>query len=85
MPDLATRPAPTVDLGPVVDALLRDVQGRVERIDIERLLGRLLDQQFADARVTTYLPILLHRAARQVLMAPGRPPAATQAAPRPAP
>jgi hypothetical protein len=56
-----------VDLGPVVQAIAHELSGAVEPERIEALLRDLLEQEFSDARVTTFLPIFLHRVARDSL------------------
>ncbi len=59
-----------VELGPIVQAVTRDLAGAAVSGDrIEVLLQQLLDQEFSDARVTTFLPIFLHRYACETLRA----------------
>jgi hypothetical protein len=58
-----------VDLGPVTEAVLRSFAGHVPRERIEALLCRLLEEEFSEARVTTFLPIFLQRVACETLRA----------------
>jgi hypothetical protein len=59
--------SPSVDLEPIRQALLREAQGRVALQRIDQVLQDLLAHEFRDARVSAYVPILLHRAARESL------------------
>jgi hypothetical protein len=60
-----------VDLAPVADAVSRSFEHRIERARIEAVLGSLLaSERFAAARVATFVPILLHRAACERLREP---------------
>lgn len=53
-----------VDLAPITESVSRSMNGQVAAGEIERLLHALLaGDEFATARVVTYVPILLHRAA----------------------
>lgn len=73
------RPVPTapttgeapVDLLAVREALLRDGPGPADAAFIDSLLGELMDERFRHARVPTFVPIFLYRAAREVLAARG--------------
>lgn len=68
MPQLDSLPnAPTIALDPIVQTLSRQLQGAVSAAHIEEVLRDLLTHEFADARVPTYLPIFLHRAASEAL------------------
>lgn len=58
-----------IDLEPIRQALLREAQGRVAPERIDALLQDLLAREFSDARVSTYVPIFLQRAAREALWA----------------
>jgi hypothetical protein len=64
-----TTPTPGIDLEPIRQALLREAQGRVAPERIDELLRELLLRDFADARVSAYVPIFLQRAAREALRA----------------
>lgn len=55
--------AASVDLGVITDSVLRSFAGEVPREHVERLLTELLEQEFSTARITTFLPIFLHRVA----------------------
>jgi hypothetical protein len=57
----------TVDLGVIADKVLRSFNGELPRDRVERLLSELLEQEFSEARVTTFLPIFLHRVACETL------------------
>jgi hypothetical protein len=60
-----------VDLAPVADAVSRSFEHRIERTRIEAVLGSLMaSERFAAARVATFVPILLHRAACERLREP---------------
>ncbi|KNZ32340.1 MAG: hypothetical protein AD742_11115 [Methylibium sp. NZG] len=59
--------AATIDLGMVADGVLRSFAGEVPRERVERVLTDLLEQEFSGARVTTFLPIFLHRVACETL------------------
>lgn len=59
--------AATVDLGVVADSVLHSFAGQLPRERVERLLTDLLEQEFSGARVTTFLPIFLHRLACETL------------------
>lgn len=50
-------------LGPVVEAIARELGGAVATERIEALLRELLEREFGDARITSFVPIFLHRAA----------------------
>ena len=63
----------SVDLGAVTDKVLRSFSGELPRDRVERLLADLLEQEFSDARVTTFLPIFLHRVACETLRRERRP------------
>lgn len=63
--DGGTRPA--VELSPITDKVLHSLQGDVPRARIEALLTELLAQEFSDARVTTFLPVFLHKLACETL------------------
>jgi hypothetical protein len=68
-------PAAHIDLGPIVQALERQLGGEAPTERIEALLRDLLDTEFRDARVTAFLPIFLHRMALEALRheRPSRP------------
>lgn len=69
-PTRAAAAALRIELGPIVQAVTRDLAGTLvsgERIEV--LLQQLLDQEFGDAGVTTFLPIFLHRYACETLRA----------------
>jgi hypothetical protein len=59
----------SLDLGPIARAVGRELRGEVPAERIEQRLRELLDQQFSEAKVTTFLPILLHRSACESLRA----------------
>lgn len=56
-----------IALGPIAEKVSRTLCGQVTQERIEQVLHRLLEQEFGDARVTTYLPIFLQRAACETL------------------
>lgn len=58
---------PRIDLGPVVQAIARELGGAVPAERIEALLQELLEHEFCDVRVTTFVPIFLHRVACETL------------------
>ncbi len=58
-------------LQPVRDALLRDAECGSDPAAIDVMLERLLNERFAQARVQTFVPIFLYRAAREALRAHG--------------
>jgi hypothetical protein len=58
---------PAVALSPITDKVLHSLQGEVPRARIEALLSELLAQEFSDARVTTFLPVFLHKLACETL------------------
>lgn len=58
-----------VELGPIAHAVSRELCGQVPPDRIEHLLRELLEQEFSEARVTTFLPIFLHRFACDTLRA----------------
>lgn len=68
-----TQPPPpaavTVELGAIAQAVDREMNGLVPAEKIDQLLRKLLEQDFCDARVTTFLPIFLHRFACDALRA----------------
>jgi hypothetical protein len=64
---VADATAASVDLGVIADSVLRSFAGEVPRERVERLLTELLEQEFSTARVTTFLPIFLHRVACDTL------------------
>lgn len=68
-----------IELGPVVEAIARELGGTVAAERIEDLLRELLEREFRDARITTFVPIFLHRTASERLRSelpsqPGRRP-----------
>ncbi len=65
---------PFVELGPIVRKLSENLGGSVPEPRIEALVARLLDEDFGDARVAAYLPILLYRHALEALRADGASP-----------
>jgi hypothetical protein len=67
-----TPPEPTLDLEPIRQALLREAKGRSDLPHIDAVLQDLLGHEFKDARVASFLPIFLHRAARERLWSPPR-------------
>ncbi|MDO9095865.1 MAG: hypothetical protein Q7U99_24885 [Rubrivivax sp.] len=58
---------PNLDLEPIRQALLREAQGRANMQQIDRVLQDLLEREFGDVRVPTFVPIFLLRAARDSL------------------
>lgn len=58
-----------VELGPIAHAVSRELCDQVPPERIEELLRELLEQEFSEARVTTFLPIFLHRFACDTLRA----------------
>ena len=58
---------PRIDLGPVIQAIERELRGTVPAERIETLLQELLERDFCDVRVTTFVPIFLHRVACETL------------------
>lgn len=66
------RAAFTVELGPIAHAVGRELCGQVPLERIEQLLRDLLEQEFSQARVTTFLPIFLHRFACDTLRTEAR-------------
>lgn len=58
---------PRFDLDPVVEAIVRELDGTVAAERIERLLHELLEREFSDARITTFVPILLRRVTCEAL------------------
>lgn len=80
---IPARSPASVDLGVVTDSVMRSFLGDVPRERVERLLTDLLEQEFSAARVTTFMPIFLHRVAcetlRRELGTPGTPIAERQA------
>jgi hypothetical protein len=64
---VANPSAASVDLGVVADSVLRSFAGEVPRERVERLLTELLEKEFGTARITTFLPIFLHRLACDTL------------------
>ncbi len=64
---MSAKPEPFVDLEPVRRALLKEGAGLVSAERINTVLQDLLEHEFCDARVLSFLPILLHRAARERL------------------
>jgi hypothetical protein len=68
MPQLESLPTtPTLALDPIVQTLSRQLRGAVSPARIEEVLRDLLRRDFAHARVPTYVPIFLHRAASEAL------------------
>lgn len=61
-----------VELGPIAHSVSRELCGQVPPERIEQLLRELLEQEFSEARVTTFLPIFLHRFACDTLRAEAR-------------
>jgi hypothetical protein len=59
------------NLQPVREALLRDAALGSDTAAIDVMLERLLNEQFAQARVQTFVPIFLYRAAREALRTNG--------------
>jgi hypothetical protein len=59
------------NLQPVREALLRDAECGSDTAAIDVMLDRLLNERFAQARVQTFVPIFLYRAAREALRANG--------------
>ncbi len=60
-------PAMALELGPVVTKLSTSLGGAVPVERIEQVLRDLLEQEFSEARVTSFLPIFLHRYAIETL------------------
>jgi hypothetical protein len=58
---------PRVDLAPLVHAITRELRAAVPAARIEALLRQLLEHEFRDARVVTFVPIFLQRAACEAL------------------
>lgn len=58
---------PRMDLGPLVHAITREIGAAVPAGRIEALLQQLLEREFRDARVVTFVPIFLQRAACEAL------------------
>jgi hypothetical protein len=56
-----------LNLQPVRDALLRDGACGSDSAAIDRTLDRLMNERFVHARVQTFVPIFLYRAAREAL------------------
>jgi hypothetical protein len=56
-----------IDLGVIADNVLRSLATDVPRSRVDRLLTELLEQEFSTARVTTFLPVFLHRLACETL------------------
>lgn len=56
-----------LNLGPVADRVMASLCGQVSRERVDRLLVDLLEQEFSEARVTLFLPILLQRLACETL------------------
>ncbi len=56
-----------IDLGAIADKVLRSLSIDVPRARVDRLLTELLEQEFSTARVTTFLPVFLHRVACETL------------------
>lgn len=63
-----------IDLGPIVQALERELGGEAPTERIEALLRDLLASEFKDARVTAFLPIFLDRMALEALQRERRSP-----------
>jgi hypothetical protein len=61
------KPDDPLNLEPIRQALLREAAGRVSLERIDAVLEHLLAHDFCDARVASFLPIFLHRAARDRL------------------
>ena len=59
----------TVELGPIVQAVSRELAGQVPFERIEELLREMLEREFSEARVTTFLPVFLRRYACETLRA----------------
>jgi hypothetical protein len=66
------KPEGHLDLEPIRHALLREAAGRVSLGHIDAVLEDLLAHEFSNARVASFLPILLHRAARERLWSTSR-------------
>ena len=56
-----------IDLGVIADKVLRSLSTDVPRERVDSLLADLLEQEFSSARVTTFLPVFLHRVACETL------------------
>ena len=67
-------PAVPIELGPIAEKVGRALRGQVAQERIEQVLNTLLARDFSDARVTTYLPIFLQRAACESLQAEAQHP-----------
>jgi hypothetical protein len=63
----AVAATPRIEIGAIVDTVDCSLEHAVPRDEIEGLLRELLAERFGDARVLSYLPILLHRAACESL------------------
>jgi PHP family Zn ribbon phosphoesterase len=61
------RRLPNVDLEPLVELVRRQVQAEVSAERVRATMQRLLEEHYAEARVTAYLPILLVRTAAETL------------------
>jgi hypothetical protein len=58
---------PRFDLGPIVEAIARELDGGVAAERIESLLHELLEREFSDVKIATFVPIFLRRAALETL------------------
>lgn len=70
-PGLSSTRLPFVDLAPLVDSVLRQLHGQVSPERVHSELQHLLAGEFAQARVTAYLPIFLTRYACEALRREG--------------
>jgi len=69
VPAAAGAARPVVDLEPLVATVSRQLHGEVDEQRIRCEMQRLLERDFAQARITAYLPIFLARGACEALRA----------------
>lgn len=63
----AVRRLPNVDLEPLVELVRRQLHAEVSDDRVRATMQRLLEDYYAEARITAYLPILLVRTAAEAL------------------
>lgn len=66
-PLVAGLPGTALNLTALAERVQRSLADAAQRERIDGLLTHLMHTRFADARVTAFLPILLHRAACECL------------------
>jgi hypothetical protein len=66
--------ASEVELSSITEAVGRDLKGQVSSERIEQTLRRLISGRYSNARITTFMPIFLRKAASEELRhaEPGR-------------